>query len=204
MSNSTKTITNTRIQIKRGTEAEWSTKSSFAPLEGEIILYSDLNKIKVGKKDNEGNLVLLADLPFIHVDKDEVDNFEHTHNDLYYTKSEVQSVISEKLGESIGEFTIDAEDVKFSTDLQFTKSFGKYVPDSTGSVIIPTKTNDMSLKTLLLDAFSEELNPKTTQPNLTIKASEMTSYEVGSVVEVDFELTTTTGSYTYGPATGVT
>lgn len=100
--------------------------------------------------------------------------------------------------------SVDAEQVKFSTDLQLTKAFGKFTPDSTGSVVIPTNTDNMSLKDLLLEAFSEELNPTTTQPNLTITAAKMKSYEVGTSVAVDFTLNTSTGSYTYGPATGVT
>ena len=54
----------TRFQIKRGTSADWAAATNFTPLEGEIIFYSDLNKFKVGKKDSDGNLILLSELPF--------------------------------------------------------------------------------------------------------------------------------------------
>ena len=99
----------------------------------------------------------------------------------------------------------DADKVGFSQDLIFTREFGKYVPDSSGSVTIPTKTNTMSLQDLLLDAFSEEKNPTTTQPSITLGSSNIGAKEVGTKIQVKFAYSDeTAGSYTYGPATGVT
>lgn len=59
-----------RIQLKRGSEADWiaATKAGFKPLEGEYIFYTDLNNVKVGKKDNNGNLLSLDDLDFLNTD----------------------------------------------------------------------------------------------------------------------------------------
>lgn len=51
---------NTRIQNKRGTSSDWSQATTFKPLEGEIIVYTDINKIKIGN----GN-TLVGDLPFV-------------------------------------------------------------------------------------------------------------------------------------------
>jgi hypothetical protein len=60
----------TRIQMKRGTQADWDTATTagFKPLEGESIFYTDLNKIKVGRKDTDGNLIPLSQLNFINAD----------------------------------------------------------------------------------------------------------------------------------------
>lgn len=51
---------NTRIQNKRGTSNEWAQATNFTPLAGEIIVYTDLNKIKVG----DGN-TLVNNLAFV-------------------------------------------------------------------------------------------------------------------------------------------
>ena len=37
-----------RVQQKHGTKAEWDRATSFVPLKGELIVYTDLNKIKIG------------------------------------------------------------------------------------------------------------------------------------------------------------
>jgi hypothetical protein len=58
-----------RIQVKRGTSAEWALATTFVPKEGEIIFYSDLNKMKIGN-----GTTLVGNLPFLHVDKSEIDN----------------------------------------------------------------------------------------------------------------------------------
>lgn len=42
-----KTLT-TRVQQKSDTSANWAKATNFTPLKGEIIVYTDLNKIKIG------------------------------------------------------------------------------------------------------------------------------------------------------------
>ena len=54
---------NTRIQHKIDTAAHWELATNFSPLEGEIIVYSDLNKIKIG--DGKTNV---NDLEFIQAE----------------------------------------------------------------------------------------------------------------------------------------
>ena len=74
---------NTRIQIKHDTKARWDAATSFTPLEGELIFYTDLNKIKIG----DGK-TLLPKLPFISVTKEDI------NGDSYYTESEIDSMIA--------------------------------------------------------------------------------------------------------------
>lgn len=52
----------TRIQNKRGTTAEWATGTApnFVPLDGELIVYKDVNKIKIGNGTSK-----VGDLPFV-------------------------------------------------------------------------------------------------------------------------------------------
>ena len=51
----------TRQQIKRDTSANWALATNFIPLDGEIIYYTDLHKLKVGDGQT-----LVENLPFLY------------------------------------------------------------------------------------------------------------------------------------------
>ena len=53
-------ILNTRIKQKIDIKANWDKAVNFVPLKGEIIVYSDLNKIKVGDGTKK-----VSELPFL-------------------------------------------------------------------------------------------------------------------------------------------
>ena len=53
-------IYQSRVIQKHDTSASWKKATNFVPLKGEIIIYDDLNKIKIG---NGGTVV--NDLPFV-------------------------------------------------------------------------------------------------------------------------------------------
>jgi hypothetical protein len=78
-----------RIQVKRGSSTDWKTAGSngFIPKEGEIIFYSDLNKIKIGdgKTIVDSKTSGTTVLPFMHVDKSEIDSWAHDHDTQYYS-----------------------------------------------------------------------------------------------------------------------
>ena len=99
---------------------------------------------------------------------------------------------------------IDADTLFFTKDLVFTQAFGKYSPDSSGSVTIPTETNDMSIQDLLESAFSEEKNPTVTQPSTSVTLTGAGAKEVGTEFTPNWSVGFNPGSYQYGPATGVT
>ena len=99
---------------------------------------------------------------------------------------------------------IDADTLFFTKDLVFTQAFGKYSPDSSGSVTIPTETNDMSIQDLLESAFSEEKNPAITQPSTSVTLTGAGAKEVGTEFTPQYSVGFNKGSYQYGPDTGVT
>lgn len=100
---------------------------------------------------------------------------------------------------------IDADTLYFTKDLVFTQAFGKYAPDGSGSVTIPTETNDMSIQDLLESAFSEEKNPTITQPSTSITLTGAGAKEVGTEFTPSYSVGFNKGSYQYGPSdTGVT
>ena len=53
-------VLDARVKNKCATSEEWEGVPSFIPLKGEIVIYSDLNKMKVGDGETE-----LHELPFI-------------------------------------------------------------------------------------------------------------------------------------------
>ena len=53
-------ILQTRVQNKHDIEANWNLATNFIPLAGEIIIYDDLNQIKMG----DGH-TYLSELPFL-------------------------------------------------------------------------------------------------------------------------------------------
>ena len=100
-----------------------------------------------------------------------------------------------------GDETMLAQSVMFENDLVFTENFGKYKV-SGGKVTIPAK--DKSLYAVLLDAYSEDKNPTTNQPVVSVSSSTAKAYEVGTSVSPQWSGSFNAGSYTYGPATGIT
>jgi len=98
-----------RVQMKRGTSADWASATGFAPLEGEYIFYTDLNKTKVGKKDVHGNLTPLSDLPFL--DARDADTIDGRHAAEFVLKTEAAPADAEKNVQSdwsISDSTSDA------------------------------------------------------------------------------------------------
>lgn len=98
----------------------------------------------------------------------------------------------------------DAANVYFQKDLTFTQAFGKYVPGSSGSVTIPTATNQMSLLELLEASYAEEENPTITQPSTSISLSNSGAKEVGTSFTPTYNVSFNAGKYEFGPATGIT
>ena len=93
----------------------------------------------------------------------------------------------------------DAANVYFQKDLTFTQAFGKYVPGSSGSVTIPTATNQMSLLELLEASYAEEENPTITQPSTSISLSNSGAKEVGTSFTPTYNVSFNAGNYEFGP-----
>ena len=95
----------------------------------------------------------------------------------------------------------NADNVYFSDDMLVTKEIG-YITLNNGQGTIPSKGKNLS--EVFEAMFVKEQNPTTTQPSVNLTFSEAKAYEVGTVVSPTYSATFNAGSYTYGPATGVT
>lgn len=96
----------------------------------------------------------------------------------------------------------DAENVYFQKDLTITAAIGVQTIPSTGFKTLPT--TGKNVKQVLDMLCAQEKNPTTTQPSVTLNSENIGAKEVGTNVAIKYNFSTNAGSYTYGPATGVT
>lgn len=102
----------------------------------------------------------------------------------------------------------NAENVIFDQDFTVTENIGAFViPDGQNNATL--NAAGKNLKEVLMSLLAQELQPiRESAPAITvsIKANNTTtrSYEVGTSVTPSWTASLSAGSYTYGPATGVT
>ena len=96
----------------------------------------------------------------------------------------------------------NAENVYFGKDLTITANIGVQTVGSSGSKTLAT--TGKNVKEVFDMIMASEKNPVTTPPSVTVACSQMKNYEVGTKVTPQWSVTLNPGSYTYGPATGVT
>ena len=96
-----------------------------------------------------------------------------------------------------------AKNVYFDANLTLTEAFGRYKPDTSGSVDVPS--TGQSVYGLIEDAFSQEKNPTATQPSASVTISGGSgTFEIGTKKTLSYTASLNGGSYTYGPnPTGV-
>ena len=96
----------------------------------------------------------------------------------------------------------NANNVYFDADFVYTAAIGTKTVPSTGSGTIAAAGKN--IKQVLADILAKEKNPTTTQPTATLNSNNIGSKEVGTKISINYSFSTNAGSYTYGPATGVT
>lgn len=95
----------------------------------------------------------------------------------------------------------NAENVYFDEDMMVTTQVG-YITLSNGQGTIPSQGKN--LKEVFEAMYVKESNPSKTEPAVSLTFSQAGSYEVGTPVTPSYSASLSTGSYTYGPATGIT
>lgn len=94
-----------------------------------------------------------------------------------------------------------ADNIYFDDDMLVTTNIG-YITTTNGSGTIPSAGKNL---TQVFEAmFVKEAQPTVTQPSVSLTASENKEYEVGASVTPSYSASLNIGSYSYGPATGVT
>lgn len=95
----------------------------------------------------------------------------------------------------------NAENVYFDEDMMVTTQVG-YITLSNGQGTIPSQGKN--LKEVFEAMYVKESNPTTNQPAVSLTFNQANSYEVGTTVTPTYSASLSTGSYSYGPATGIT
>lgn len=96
----------------------------------------------------------------------------------------------------------DAENVYFSRDFVATDNIGVIKVGSNGSTTVPA--TGKNLNQFMTSIMTKEKNPITNNPTVSVSNPKTTSYEVGTRITPTYTAVLNPGSYTYGPATGIT
>lgn len=117
----------------------------------------------------------------------------------YFTPEEIDDVAKK----AAGFVTIDEVDpakVIFPDGLPTTYVVGKVtLTNGSGTLVKPGGTLQD-----FFNVFVDEKNPTATDPSVSLTFSQAKAYEVGSKVTPSYSASLNAGSYTYGPATGIT
>lgn len=210
------------IKFLRGTTAEWVVKGAYVPKDGEPCLDTTTGLVKYGdgtttyanlpnavkqathyegttQSGESDSDVIARVLTGVTAEKDDVFIVKTLIADDKYSMT-AYHYTGEAWAAMDGNY--NAENVYFDSDLVITAPIGVQTISSTGSATLDTTGKNM--KQVLDMLVAEELQPTTTLPTVTISASVMKAYEVGSSVTPTYDCTLNAGSYTYGPATGIT
>lgn len=212
---------NTRIQVLNDTAEALEKKSTAVPLKGEIVYDQTNRKMKIGD-----GTTALGDLKF--VGGDEAQNFEVTpkgeetdvqaitrvvasaelHNgDTAIVK---RAITGDKISYTAyvydGEWkamdgNYRADNVYFDDDITYTVAIGTLSKPS-GSAKFAAKGK--SVEQVLSTLMAQEANPSKTNPAVTLNTQNISTYEIGTKKNLTYTASLSAGSYTYGPATGIT
>ena len=222
----------TKIQLRNDLAATWNSKNPVL-LKGEMGVETDTRKIKIGDGTTAWKALSYvgADandiLAVINENRDTCTQIELTQGQT--DADGLATITSPKKGDTaivskliVGDkrsYTAyvyngenwaacdgnySAKNVYFDANLTLTEAFGRYEPDASGSVEVPS--TGKSVYSLIEDAFSEEKNPTATQPSASVTISGGNgTFEIGTKKNLTYSASLNGGSYTYGPnPTGVT
>ena len=219
---------NTRIQLKHGLAASWTEKNPVL-LAGEMGIETDTLKMKVG--DGTTNW---SDLGYLGADANDILAIINENRDSCTTvevakgQSDTEAlatisnpkngdiaVLSKVIDGDKKSYTAyvydnawkamdgnyNASNVYFDKDLTYTVGIGTLAQPS-GSATF--KAAGQSVEDVLKTLMAKEVDPSTTQPSATLSSNNIDAKEVGTNIAINYNISTDPGSYTYGPATGVT
>lgn len=214
----------TKIQVRRDTTANWLTNKDVVPAAGEPCFDLELGTLKIGdgvtsyenlkeiggqaahyegvKGDGESDTDVIsrvltaagaeAQKDDIFVVKALIAGGKYSYTAYVYDGSMWAAM----------DGNYSAENVYFADDLTYTAAIGVLTVPSSGSGTIAA--SGKNVKDVLASILAKEKNPTATQPAVTITCNQIAAYEVGSKVIPAYTASLSAGSYTYGPATGIT
>lgn len=225
-----KTLT-TQIILRNGTTTEWEASTKVLKL-GEIGIDTTKNEIRIGDGEHTWKDLKIAgaDQEAIQalIDKAEdkvsvllVEGNETDTEILATIANPAQgdmAIVERAVATNANSHTAyaydgekwcamdgnyNAENVYFDSDLTYTAPIGvKTVPASGSGTISAAGKN---VKEVLASILAEEKNPGKTNPAVSFSSQGgFGTYEIGTKKNLSYTASLSAGSYTYGPATGIT
>lgn len=223
---------NIRIQLRNDTAEKWNTENPIL-LKGEMGVETDTGKTKIGNGTDHWKTLKYSgvDEDTIKgiIDKNR-DNFtEVTPNE---GESDAQALVRMINNPKKGDMAVviriiagdkksykayihngtaftamdgnySAENVYFDEDLTYTANIGVLTVPSTGSGTI--QASGKNVKDVLAGILAKEKEPSATAPAVTIGTQQnFGTFEIGTTKNLTYGASLSAGSYTYGPATGIT
>lgn len=220
------TTLKTIFQLRRDTTANWQANKDTIPAEGEPCFDLDTGILKIGDgvTSYENLKELNGDATATHYEgvkaEGESDNdviarvladaeAEAQQDDIFVVKTLIAGgkytytayVFNGTVWAAM-DGNYSAENVYFPDDLTYTADIGVLTVPSSGSGTITAAGKNV--KDVLASILAQEKNPDKTEPAVIITCSQMKAYEVGTKVTPAYSASLSAGSYTYGPATGIT
>lgn len=224
-----KTLT-TQIILRNGTTDEWKASTKVLKL-GEIGIDTTKNEIRIGDGTHTWKDLKIAgaDQEAIQalIDKAEdkvyvrlVENNETDTEMLATIANPAQgdmAIVERAVATNANSHTAyvydgenwcamdgnyNAENVYFSDDLTYTAAIG-VLPKPSGSAKLAAKGKN--IKQVLASVLAKEENPGKTNPAVSFSSQGgFGTYEIGTKKNLSYTASLSAGSYTYGPATGIT
>lgn len=224
-----KTLT-TQIILRNGTTSEWEASTKVLKL-GEIGIDTTKNEIRIGDGTHTWKDLKIAgaDQAAIQalIDKAEdkvsvlLPEGNETDTEMLATIANPaqgdMAIVERAVATNANSYTAyvydgakwcamdgnyNAENVYFSDDLTYTAAIG-VLPKPSGSAKLAAKGKN--IKQVLASVLAKEENPDKTNPAVSFSSlGGLGTYEIGTKKNLSYTASLSAGSYTYGPATGIT
>ena len=216
-------IINTRIQVLNDTSEALNKKATAIPLKGEIVYNQTTHKMKIG----DGKATLES-LPFVggdeakhfdvvaEVNEEDVAAITRVAGSAELHTGDTAIVKRVITGDKIShtayvyngtnwaacDGNYRADNVYFDDDITYTVGIGTLAKPS-GSAKFAAKGKNV--EQVFASLMAQEANPSKTNPAVTIGTQKnFGTFEIGTKKNLGYGATLSAGSYTYGPATGIT
>lgn len=127
------------------------------------------------------------------------DGYTPVKGEDYFTPEDVQQ-IAQEAAKLVTIDQVTPDQVVFPEGAQTTYAIGKVKLVNGSAELVPAGGTLEDF----FNVFVDEKTPAVTQPSVQLTFSQAKAYEVGTVVEPTYSAKLSPGSYSYGPATGVT
>lgn len=223
---------NIRIQLRNDTAENWTTRNPVL-LKGEMGVEIDTGKTKIGNGTDDWKTLKYSGVDEDTI-KGIIDNNRSAFTEVVPNEGEtdVQALARVITNPKKGDMAVvirtfvegkksytayihdgtgfkamdgnySAENVYFDEDFTYTANIGVLTVPGSGSGTI--QASGKNVKEVLAGILAKEKNPSATAPAVTIGTqTNFGTFEIGTKKNLVYGATLSAGSYTYGPATGIT